>query len=390
MQNKNNPPNYFIKKIKTFDFDRLSNQPNRIFLHLLMWVSFSILLFLSYQLAYQLSNFNALILTVRMALINASVFYLFFYVLLPKVISGRKLQSIGLLVFSLPFCILMWTVLTYFFSLLYNQVGFEIQNGELKGAISNAAAQTFFQAISLRRMLSQTIIIISLLSPFFFIKILYEISKLYRKNLKIQSEKSTLEIQNINIERDFLKSQLNPHFLFNTLNNLYSLALKKDDTTPEVILNLSEIMSYTLYESNADKVSVDKELAFLKNYFELEKMRYPTGSNIQFKIKGESHSKLLKIAPLLTFIFIENAFKYGLKSDHTRYLKMNINIHNGIFEFRLENDVEQILRTDNVGGIGLENIRKRLELLYPNQYELEIKNDDYIFEVTLKINLENK
>lgn len=390
MQNTNIPSSYFINKIIRFDFDHFFTQQNRIFLHFLMWISFSILLFLSYKLAYHLSNFNSFILTLRMALVNASVFYLFFYFLLPKIISGKRLQSIGLFIFSLPFCIFMWTLLTYAFSLLYHQLGFEIQNGELKGAISNAAAQTIFQTISLKRMLSQTIIIISLLSPFFFIKILYEISKLYRKNLKIQSEKSALEIENINIERDFLKSQLNPHFLFNTLNNLYSLALKKDHMVPEVILNLSEIMSYTLYESNSDKVSVEKEFAFLKNYFELEKMRYPKGSEIQYEIEGEAHFKSLKIAPLLTFIFIENAFKYGLKSNHKPYLKMHINIHNRIFEFSLINDFEQVLKTDKVGGIGIENIRKRLQLLYPGQYELQIKNDDYKFEVILKINLENQ
>lgn len=390
MQITNNTSNYFIKKIARFDFDQFSKPRNRILLHLLMWTSFSILLFLSYKLAYQLSNFNALIFTIRMAVVNASVFYLFFYAILPQIISGKRLQSIFFLVFSLPLCILIWTFLTYAFSLLYHRLGFEVQNGELKGAVSNAAAQTIFQAISLKRMLSQTIIIISLLSPFFFIKILYEISKLYRKNLKIQNEKSALEIQNINIERDFLKAQLNPHFLFNTLNNLYGLALKKDDSTPEVILNLSEIMSYTLYESNSEKVPLQKELAFLKNYFELEKMRYPKDSNIHCEIEGEDQVHSLKIAPLLTFTFIENAFKYGLKSNTDPYIKMHINIHNQKLEFRLENDAELMSKSVKLGGIGIENIKKRLQLLYPNQYDLQIKNDYDKFEVSLKINLENQ
>nr|WP_305050716.1 histidine kinase [Elizabethkingia bruuniana] len=94
---------------------------------------------------------------------------------------------------------------------------------------------------------------------------------MYNRTLKLQQQKMEVEIQNINMEKNFLKAQLNPHFLFNTLNNLYSLAIKKDNQTPEVILNLSEMMSYTLYESNTEKVSLDKELDFIKNYFELEK-----------------------------------------------------------------------------------------------------------------------
>lgn len=389
MQNTNSSSSYLLKKIAGFDFNQFFIRRNRIFLHFLMWICFSILLFLSYKIAYKLSNFNSFILTIRMALVNASVFYLFFYLLVPIIISGKRLQSVGLLIFSLPATIFVWTGLTYASSLLYYRLGFEVENGELKGAISAAAAQSFSQAMSFKRMLSQTIIIISLLSPFFFIKILSEISKIYRKNLEIQNQKSALEIQNINMERDFLKAQLNPHFLFNTLNNLYSLSLKKDKATPEVILNLSEIMSYTLYESNSERVSLEKELAFLKNYFDLEKMRYPKESSIQYKIIGENHAKSLTIAPLLTFTFIENAFKYGLKSNREKYLKMNISIEDHIFEFRLENDIEQEIKSEKLGGIGIKNTKKRLQLLYPDQYELKIKTEGSKFKILLKINLAN-
>lgn len=380
--------NYLASKIAEFNFDKFYTKSNRILLHVFMWLSFSILLILSYVLAYQLSYFNAFILTIRMTTVNMIVFYMFFYLLLPKIFSGGKARMVILLLFTFIVSIFVWMAVTYFFSLLYHSLGFEILKGELKGAIGMSASQTFLQAISIKRMFSQAFIIISILSPFFFVKILFEISKLYNKTLNIQSQKAALEIQNINIEKNFLKAQLNPHFLFNTLNNLYGLSIKKDDSTPEVILNLSDIMSYTLYESNTEKVALEKELDFIKNYFELEKMRYSANKNIQFHIpEGEDLSGLY-IAPLLTFTFIENAFKYGLKGNKEQFIYLNIKIQDRTFYFELENDVEQGIKDNEFGGIGVRNARKRLQLLYPNKHQLDIENLETKFKVNLKIDLD--
>ncbi|MCV9934077.1 sensor histidine kinase [Flavobacterium sp. LS1R47] len=380
--------NYLASKIAAFNFDKYYTKKNRILLHVFMWLSFSILLILSYVLAYQLSYFEAFILTVRMTTVNMIVFYMFFYLLLPKIFSGGKARMLILLLFTFIISIFVWMAVTYFFSLLYHSLGFEIGKGELKGAIGMSASQTFLQAISVRRMFSQAFIIISILSPFFFVKILFEISKLYNKTLNIQSQKAALEIQNINIEKNFLKAQLNPHFLFNTLNNLYGLSIKKDDSTPEVILNLSDIMSYTLYESNTEKVALEKELDFIKNYFELEKMRYSAHKNIQFHIpEGEDLSGLY-IAPLLTFTFIENAFKYGLKGNQKQFIHLEIKVQDRKFYFELENDVEQGIHDNEFGGIGITNARKRLQLLYPNKHQLDIENLETKFKVNLKIDLD--
>jgi sensor histidine kinase YesM len=313
---------------------------------------------------------------------------MFFYLLLPKIFSGGKARMLILLLFTFILSIFVWMAVTYFFSLLYHSLGFEILKGELKGAIGMSASQTFLQAISVRRMFSQAFIIISILSPFFFVKILFEISKLYNKTLNIQSQKAALEIQNINIEKNFLKAQLNPHFLFNTLNNLYGLSIKKDDSTPDVILNLSDIMSYTLYESNTEKVALEKELDFIKNYIELERMRYSANKNIQFHIPETTNLLGFYIAPLLTFTFIENAFKYGLKSDKEEFIYLDIKIQNKKFCFELENDVEQGIQDNEFGGIGITNVRKRLELLYPDKHELSIENLGIKFKVNLKIDLD--
>lgn len=380
---------YFTDKIAEFNFEEIYTTKRRVLLHSLMWVGFAILLFISYRIAYHLTCFNSFILTLRMAIVNMVVFYSFFYVALPRIFKGSVGRAILLIILMFPILMVIWILMTYLFSLGYYALGFEIVTGELKGAIKGSASQTFLQAISPGRIISQTVIIISILSPFFFVKILFEISRLYSRTLNIQKQKAMLEIQNVNIEKDFLKAQLNPHFLFNTLNNLYSLSLKKDDLVPEVILNLSDTMSYTLYESNTEKVPLYKELDFIRNYAELEKMRYSGGKNIKYEFPSEEECSGLYIAPLLTFIFIENAFKYGLKTRKDAYLNLTIKVKGRHFYFELENDVDKIGEKAVFGGIGLENAKKRLQLLYPYQHELQILSLESCFKVSLKLDLEN-
>lgn len=382
MPNTTSTSGYFLDQIASSHFDDFFTKRNRILLHIFMWLAFSILLFLSYVIGYKLIYADAVLLTIRMALVNMMVFYMLFYLLLPKIFSGSKTKIIALLILLFPVSIFLWMAVTYFISLIYYALGLEITFGELKGVIKMSADQTFLEAVSPKRMLSQTIIIISLLSPFCFAKILVEITKLYSKKFQIEREKTALEIQNIQIEKDFLKAQLNPHFLFNTLNNLYGLTVRKDNLAPEIILNLSDIMSYTLYESNTEIVRLEKELDFIKNYIALEKMRYADEVAIQVNMKGNTAG--LFVAPLLTFTFIENAFKYGLKSKKA-FINLNITIENNTFWFSLENDSEEMTNDSDRGGIGMENARKRLELLYPNQYELEINRLENSFKVDLKI-----
>ena len=382
MPNTTSTSGYFLDRIASLNFDHFFTKRNRVLLHVFMWLGFSILFFLSYVIGYKLVYFDAVLLTIRMALVNMIVFYMLFYLLLPKIFSGSKTRIVILIILVFPISIFVWMAATYFISLLYYALGIEVTFGELKGVIKMSANQTFLEAVSPKRMLSQTIIIISLLSPFCFAKILVEITKLYNKKFQIEREKTALEIQNIQIEKDFLKAQLNPHFLFNTLNNLYGLTVRKDNLAPEVILNLSDIMSYTLYESNTEIVRLEKELDFITNYIALEKMRYADETDIQVVIEGQTAG--LFVAPLLTFTFIENAFKYGLKSQKA-FIKLNIKIENNTFWFSLENDMEETTIDSDFGGIGVENARKRLELLYPDQYELQIKRLEHSFKVDLKI-----
>jgi len=351
-----------------------------------MWFVFSALLFLNYYIELKLTVFEGLILTLRNAVNNMVVFYIFFYLLVPKIFFLKRKTSIILLILSIPVLVYIWMIVNHFMYVIYYHLGYEINVPVYKDIIKKNGSISLMEAIPLKAVIGNAVLVIFTMLPFFFIKILFEIIKIYNRTTELQQQKLEVEIQNINIEKDFLKSQLNPHFLFNTLNNLYGLSVRKDDSAPEVILNLSDIMSYTLYESNSDKVPLEKEIDFIKNYFELEKMRYPKDKDIQLEIFGEDEISGLYIAPLLTFTFIENAFKYGLKSQNP-FIKQEVIINDNQFLFIVENDKEMISERNKFGGIGIDNIKKRLQLLYPNQHQLEIKNLENSFRIELKINL---
>ncbi len=387
MQKETKSSEYISKQNILVEFEKFYHKSPKIIFHFLMWLVFSTLLFLYYYLEIRISIFESFILTFRSTINNVAVFYSFFYLFVPFIISKKREFAVLLFVISIPVCIYIWLSVNYFMFSFYNYLGYEIDKEPLKNIISRNASQSYLEAIKFETVLANAMIVIYTFSPFFFVKILFEILKIYNKTIQLQEQKLEVEIQNINIEKDFLKSQLNPHFLFNTLNNLYGLSVKKDDAAPEVILNLSDIMSYTLYESNAEKVALEKEIDFIKNYFELEKMRYPKDKNIQLKISGEDEISGLYIAPLMTFTFIENAFKYGLRSSQNQFIKQEIEIKNDTFYFVLENDINKTEIKNEFGGIGLENIKKRLQLLYPNQHILNIQTLENSFKIELKINL---
>ena len=184
--------------------------------------------------------------------------------------------------------------------------------------------------------------------------------------------KTTLLTEKLNAENAFLKNQLNPHFLFNTLNNIYSLALNQSPKTPEAVMKLSELMRYMLYESNQDKVSLETELGYLKNFIELQKLRYSGKAYVDFKVMGNVSSQL--IAPLMLIPFVENAFKHGSVQDPEHPLLIHLSVNQNQLSFKVHNQMAN-QNKDRFGGVGLENIKKRLELIYPGNYNLEIQND---------------
>jgi len=194
-----------------------------------------------------------------------------------------------------------------------------------------------------------------------------------------------VEKQKIEAELRALKAQVNPHFFFNTLNSLYALSLDKSEKAPELILKLSDLMRYVIYESKDDLVPIEKQLEFLQSYVYLERLRSNESLEIKFDLTGD-HSEV-KIAPLIYLAFIENAFKHGAKTiSDNPYIHLSFNLeHDDRVIFTIENRIDPFRGKPVDGGFGLSNVKKRLELLYPGRYILKIKELPTVYCVELTI-----
>ncbi|MBL7921763.1 MAG: histidine kinase [Bacteroidia bacterium] len=201
-----------------------------------------------------------------------------------------------------------------------------------------------------------------------------------RQHLKvIQQEKTTSELS-------FLKAQINPHFLFNTLNSIYSLSLQKSDDAPQAIVKLSSMMRYVLKETKDDYVALDSELNYLRDYVELQKLRID--KKVKFKFDIERNGTEQKIAPLILIPFIENAFKYGVNSEENSSISIKVNVNQKqLFLYIHNNKVKNMFAENLSTNLGIENTRKRLDLLYPGKYELNISDLEKEFIVNLSLQL---
>jgi sensor histidine kinase YesM len=206
-----------------------------------------------------------------------------------------------------------------------------------------------------------------------------ELEKEKEQQLTLEFTKKITEM-----ELQLLKSQLNPHFYFNTLNNLYGLAMIAPKKAPDAILKLSDIMEYVIYDCRHDKVPLGKELKFLQSYIELEKLRYDDNARISLMVTGQPDNR--SISPMLLIQFVENGFKHGVEMEKANsYLDINIHLNNGSLQYESVNSING--QAWKSGGVGLTNVRKRLELLYPQKHELQVIRDDNEFRVKLELTL---
>ncbi|MFC0516409.1 sensor histidine kinase [Mucilaginibacter angelicae] len=195
-----------------------------------------------------------------------------------------------------------------------------------------------------------------------------------------------ITVEKLNAEVNFLRAQVNPHFLFNILNNLYALTLKKSELAPDVVLKLSEMMEYMLYDSTDEKVPLEKEIGYLNNYIELERLRFNSEAAIDLNINAALNG--YEIAPLLLLPLVENAFKHGLgKLTKIGWLKIDIGLEQSTLEVTVENAKPLSAVSKSKGGIGLDNLRKRLDLLYPGRHMLQLEDRKDTFWVKLMIEL---
>jgi two-component system, LytTR family, sensor kinase len=209
----------------------------------------------------------------------------------------------------------------------------------------------------------------------------------WAKQTRVQQE---LETRTMQTELNFLKSQINPHFLFNTLNSLYALTLKKSDAAPEVVIKLSEMMRYMLYECNEPLVPLSKEVAYIGNYLDLEKLRHKN-MDIKFEVEGVMND--MNVAPLIFIAFIENAFKHGASNAIAPgFVQIHILIENNEVNMYVENskaEKQPMMEHKRSGGIGLVNVKRRLDILYPKLYQLDIYDNPNTYGVNLWIKLDH-
>lgn len=198
-------------------------------------------------------------------------------------------------------------------------------------------------------------------------------------------QKDQLLQQKTEAELKLLKAQLNPHFLFNALNNIYALVLSRSENAAGSLMSLSQLLRYIIYDAAAEKVTLEKEITYLKYYIELESLRLTNKDNLKLDILVKQNN--FTVMPLIFIPFVENSFKHGDINKKGR-INIQMSLNRNELKFICENTFAGTVKNvDNVGGIGLMNIKKRLEMIYPQRHELEITDKDNIFRITLKIKL---
>jgi hypothetical protein len=223
------------------------------------------------------------------------------------------------------------------------------------------------------------------LSPFLLLFLIGGFLRLTYSFLRSQNEKKALENARLNAEVNFLKSQINPHFLFNTLNSIYSQAHMRSVETEYSILKLSDILRYVLYDSASPHVDLSKDIQYLTNYVDLQKMRLSQKVTLNYKVTGNPYGK--RIAPLLLITFVENAFKHGVSYHSPSTIGVNIDIFEQSLTMVVTNPVIENNSFEN-SGLGLKNVKRRLDLLYAGKYLLDIVHNQHLHIINLKIDLE--
>jgi len=203
----------------------------------------------------------------------------------------------------------------------------------------------------------------------------------------IYERKRTEQLQKAQLrsELNFLKTQIQPHFFFNTLNNLYALSIKKSDNAPEVILKLSEIMQYVLYDAKDRTIKLSKEINYIHSYLELEKLRY--GDNLKSELGVSGNIDDIEVPPLLYLPFIENCFKHGAKNNDNIWVNISFERKEDQLLFHVENNFNRGHKPEIKHGIGIENVKRRLELLYDSKFKLntDIFDDRYVVHLTIPL-----
>lgn len=334
--------------------------------HTLLWSTLSILLFFPF-----LSGSRAIPYAIGAKLLLAmALFYLNYYYLVPKLLLKDR----------------MWTYigLSVLFLLASGILSNIVHPPMVPDDLPRRAARMrpfMDNGPGAFRFLLMTTVIFAV--PYIFGTML----KVYTEWQKNEDLRKLVEKEKIQSELQFLKTQLNPHFLFNSLNTIYSLSVKQSPDTSEAVINLSELMRYMLYEADKRLVPLAKELEYIKSYVALQRLRLANSENVTLKISGEEKGKF--VPPLLFISFIENAFKYGTDYNGKTFVKINLSINNESIHLQVTNIIGTFKAKSESSGVGLENVKNRLNYLYPHSHVLLIADDGKTYEVNLTLNFKN-
>ncbi len=341
----------------------IKSKAGRILQHILFWIA--VLVFFTFVYTRLSGNatvvFSHLLATLP---IYMGATYYTLYFIIPRFLLKKDYKNV---IIHTVYVILASAYLEIVISILLIFLPVSILNGEKSGDFNSTSLDIYLR-------------LIGIMGVVFFASTIKVLKHWYIS----QKENQLLITEKLEAELSFLKSQIHPHFLFNTLNNLYALTLKKSDKSPEVVLKLSEILNYILYECNEDSISLEKEITVIKNYISLEELRYGNRLKVNFVISGNSAGK--KITPLIFFPLVENSFKHGAsKNNEESKIDINLEISFKKILFVISNTKPKMKMLPVSGGIGLTNVKKRLEMIYKKRYTLKINDKSECFEVKLEI-----
>ncbi len=240
-----------------------------------------------------------------------------------------------------------------------------------------------YQSMPLTKVLKNTIRDYAIIALVVCISIISEWRQRKKLNLELEESKAKIEVQ-------LLKNQLHPHFLFNTLNNIYSLALLNSDRTADSILRLTDLLDYLVYWSDKEEVSIHKEVELIRNYCEMESLRY--GDQLILNIDMGDLPKHIKSSPLIFLTFVENSFKHLSKDTNGKlWVKIKLRLYDKKLVFNITNSINQniTLKTEKSNGVGLSNITKRLSILYPGRHSLGVEEGQGYFAVRLEFEIDD-
>ncbi len=339
--------------------------------HIIFWLLL-LVFYTKVNTAYNDAFYKVLVHNVIMLIPQILASYFIAYFLIPKLLYKKKY-----VLFFVSFA-----MICYFFSALARVLVVHI--------IEELYREPPFAQESIYDILTD----VSYLRKYYFYSVflpvfLFVSIKLLKERFEEKSKQEILKKEKISAELNFFKAQIHPHFLFNTLNNLYVLTLQKSDKASEIVLKLSEMLDYMLYQCKDDRVIISKELKLLQNYVDLEQLRY--GERLELVFNQDIDNLRTQIAPLILMSLIENAFKHGTSGSVSNpMIKIDIKIEKEQLNFSVYNTKTKIKQNDKTNfkeGIGLSNTKNQLQLLYPDKHQLEIIEEDLSYHVKLHVDL---